>query len=96
MIMMTGEVTEGDAQRFDETVATLGGAHATLNVSGPGGLVNEALDIGAQVQEHRFATMVSPQTECLLGLCFDLARRTAPLSLPQLRHRRARRVSDAR
>jgi hypothetical protein len=33
-------------------------------VSGPGGLVNEALDIGAQVQEHRFATMVSSQTEC--------------------------------
>ena len=64
IIMMTGEVTEGDAQRFADTVATLGGAHATLNVSGPGGLVNEALDIGAQVQEHRFATMVSAQTEC--------------------------------
>ena len=64
MIMMTGEVTDGDAQRFEELVATLGGAHATLNVSGPGGLVNEALDIGAQVQEHRFATMVSSQTEC--------------------------------
>ena len=26
--------------------------------------MNEALDIGAQVQEHRFATMVSSQTEC--------------------------------
>jgi len=35
MIMMTGEVTAGDAQRFDDTVATLGGAHATVNVSGP-------------------------------------------------------------
>jgi hypothetical protein len=35
-----------------------------LNVSGPGGLVNEALDIGAQVQEQRFATMVSPQADC--------------------------------
>lgn len=64
MIMMTGEVVEGDAQRFDDAVAALGGAHATLNVSGPGGLVNEALDIGAQVQEHRFATMVSAQTDC--------------------------------
>lgn len=64
IIMMTGEITEGDAQRFDDTVADIGGAHATLNVSGPGGLVNEALDIGAQVQEHRFATMVSAQTEC--------------------------------
>jgi hypothetical protein len=64
IIMMTGEITEGDAQGFDDTVANLGGAHATLNVSGPGGLVNEALDIGAQVQEHRFATMVSAQTEC--------------------------------
>lgn len=64
IIIMTGEVTEGDAQRFADIVATLAGAHATLNVSGPGGLVNEALDIGAQVQEHRFATMVSSQTEC--------------------------------
>ncbi len=64
MIMMTGEVTEGDAQRFDDIVAGLGGTDATLNVSGPGGLVNEALDIGAQVQEHRFATMVSTQAEC--------------------------------
>lgn len=64
MILMTGEVTKGDAQRFADTVAGLGGAHATLNVSGPGGLVNEALDIAAQVQESRFATMVSSQTEC--------------------------------
>lgn len=64
IIMMTGEVAEGDAQRFEDIVANLGGTHATLNVSGPGGLVNEALDIGAQVQERRFATMVSPQTEC--------------------------------
>lgn len=64
MILMNGAVTEGDALRFANTVETLGGAHATLNVSGPGGVVNEALDIGAQVQEHRFATMVSSQTEC--------------------------------
>ena len=64
MILMTGEVTEGDAQRFEDIVASPAGAHATLNVSGPGGLVNEALDIGAQVQQHRFATMVSSQTEC--------------------------------
>ena len=64
MIMMTGEVTDGDAQRFADTIATLNGAHATLNVSGAGGLVSEALDIGSQVQEHRFATMVSTQAEC--------------------------------
>jgi len=64
IIMMTGEVTEGDAQRFEDVVASLGGVHATLNVSGPGGRVNEALDIGAQVQQHRFATMVSSETEC--------------------------------
>lgn len=64
MILMTGEVTEGDAQRFADTVETLGGAHATLNVSGPGGLVGEALDIGAQVRQQHFATMVSSNTEC--------------------------------
>jgi hypothetical protein len=64
IIMMTGEVTAGDAQRFDDTVSTLGGAHTTLNVSGPGGLVSEALDIGAQVQERRIATMISAQAEC--------------------------------
>lgn len=64
IVTMRGAVTEGDARRFSDTVATLGGAHATLNVSGPGGLVNEALDIGAQVQEHQFATMVSSQAEC--------------------------------
>lgn len=64
IILMTGEVIEGDAQRFEDIVDTLGGAHATLNVSGPGGLVNEALDIGAQVQQRRFATMVSAQMEC--------------------------------
>lgn len=64
MILMNGGVTKGDAQHFADTVETLGGAHATLSVSGPGGLVNEALDIGAQVREHRFATMVSSQAEC--------------------------------
>ena len=64
IVLMTGEVAAGDAQRFAGTVASLGEAHATLNVSGPGGLVGEALDIGAQVQEHGFATMVSAQAEC--------------------------------
>ena len=61
MVLMTGEVLEGDAQRFADIVETLGGAHATLNVQGPGGRVVEALDIGAQVKTVGFATMVNTQ-----------------------------------
>ncbi len=64
IVTMTGEVTDGDAERFEKIATSLGGAHATVNVSGPGGLLDEALDIGVQVQEHHFSTMVSPGAEC--------------------------------
>ena len=64
IVLMNGEISEGDAQRFSDIVATLGATHATIAIQGPGGLVGEALDIGAQIRIAHFATMVASQTEC--------------------------------
>lgn len=64
IISMKGEVVRSDAASLAELIESLDGAHATLNVQGPGGLVDEALDIGAQVNMAGYATMVSAQTEC--------------------------------
>ena len=64
IVIMTGEIVRGDGSRFAEVVESLEGAHATVSVQGPGGLLDEALDIGSQIRLAGFATMVLPKAEC--------------------------------
>ena len=62
VVVVSGEISEGDALAFSE--ATSGIERATVVVQGPGGLVDEALSIGADINLRSFATLVAPGTEC--------------------------------
>ena len=61
-MFIKGEIVEGDANKFYENAEGI--ERATVVLSGPGGLVGEALSIGAEVHDRNFATMVAPEDEC--------------------------------
>lgn len=62
LVFVSGEIEPGDGDRFSETVDSLQSASVVL--SGPGGSISEALQIGAEIQIRGFTTMVLPDTEC--------------------------------
>ena len=61
-VVLKGEITIGDAKRFVETVNSLD--RATVILESPGGLVDDALQIGAEIRLRNYATMVLPDTGC--------------------------------
>lgn len=61
-ILVSGVISEGDAERFEEVASGLRKATVTLN--SPGGSVSEALSIGASIRERNWATSVLPDNEC--------------------------------
>ena len=61
-VIFKGEITAGDAQKFVETVRDLD--RVTVSLESPGGLVDEALQIGAEIRSRNFATMVLPDAGC--------------------------------
>lgn len=62
MVLVSGAIELGDADRFYDAVKHLQSAGVIL--SGPGGAVSDALQIGAAIQMRGFTTMVLPGAEC--------------------------------
>lgn len=62
MVFLRGLIERGDAERFIEIVD--GMPTASIILSGPGGLMSEALEIGAEIRIRSFSTMVLPDEEC--------------------------------
>ncbi len=62
LIMIKGEIVEGDSQRFRDISDSL--EKATVVLESPGGLLRDALEIGAEIRIRNFATMVSADAEC--------------------------------
>lgn len=62
LILMDGPVENGDAEKFIEVIAD--SPKVTLILRGPGGRVQEAYQIGAELNSRGYATMVLPGTEC--------------------------------
>lgn len=61
-VSVRGEITAGDGDRFFEAVNSL--ERATVILESPGGLLREALQMGAEIRIRNFATMVLPDAEC--------------------------------
>jgi uncharacterized protein YecT (DUF1311 family) len=61
-VTFSGEITDGDANKFVGIVGNLD--KATIILNSPGGVVREALEIGAEIRLRNFATMVTPDGEC--------------------------------
>ncbi len=62
VVTLKGKIIPGDAERFVSAVENLG--KVVVAASGPGGSVNEALEIGATIRQRNFATQVLPDMEC--------------------------------
>ena len=62
IVSIKGEVTVGDSDRFSDLVRERD--RITVILQSPGGLVKEALQIGAEIRIRNFATMVAPDGEC--------------------------------
>jgi hypothetical protein len=62
VVSFKGEIVPGDADKFYEAVNRL--ERATIILQSPGGLVREALQIGAEIRLRNFSTMVAADSEC--------------------------------
>jgi hypothetical protein len=63
MVIIKGEIVKGDAENF---LLAIGNSNrAIVALESPGGLVMEALQIGANIRQKGFATTVLPDTECM-------------------------------
>lgn len=61
-ISIKGEIVGGDGDRFYDLVQ--GHDRVSVILQSPGGLVKEALQIGAEIRLNNYATMVLPEGEC--------------------------------
>lgn len=61
-VFVKGEIVEGDASRFLKVVD--GAEQVSVVLQSPGGLVREALQIGAEIRIRNYATMVVAGHEC--------------------------------
>jgi len=61
-ISVKGEITAGDGDRFYNLIQ--GHDRVSVILQSPGGLVKDALQIGAEIRLHNYATMVLPGGEC--------------------------------
>jgi uncharacterized protein YecT (DUF1311 family) len=61
-ISIKGEIAGGDGDRFYDLIQ--GHDRISVILQSPGGLVKEALQIGAQIRLNNYATMVLPDGEC--------------------------------
>lgn len=61
-VSFEGEIASGDAARFSAAVDDL--QEAIVILESPGGLVREALQIGAAIRLQNFSTMVAPDAGC--------------------------------
>lgn len=62
LVSLRGEIVEGDARKFSTAVEGLEDASIVLN--SPGGLVREALEIGAIIRLEGFTTLVAEEQKC--------------------------------
>lgn len=62
MILLSGEIVEGDTERFLRAIE--GVDRATIVLESPGGLIHEAFSVGAEISNRGYATQVLPDTSC--------------------------------
>jgi len=62
-IAITGEITRGDAGKFDRIVSTISGPTIVL-LEGPGGLIVDGLNIGSSIRNRGVSTGVAVGAKC--------------------------------
>ncbi len=73
MIVVSGEIAEGDADRFSDYLAGLDAPPSLVTLHSPGGVVAEALIIGRLLREKEFDTAVLEGAFCASSCPYILA-----------------------
>lgn len=73
VLLITGQVEEGDSQRFRNYLAEMSDEPALVALHSPGGLVLEALQIGRHIREKGMTSAVLPGGFCVSSCPYILA-----------------------
>ena len=73
VVLISGDIADGDAQRFREYIENLETTPDLVALHSPGGLVSEALEIGHIVREKELTTKVMPGALCASACPYILA-----------------------
>ncbi|WP_425045277.1 hypothetical protein [Primorskyibacter sp. S87] len=73
VLLLTGAIEEGDADRFERHLAGMNETPALVALHSPGGLVGEAQLIGRQIREANLVTGVTPGASCVSSCPYILA-----------------------
>lgn len=73
VLVLHGQITGGDAERFDAYLSSLEAPPGGVAINSPGGLVEEALQIGTLIRDQGLDTRILPGTVCLSSCPYVLA-----------------------
>lgn len=73
VLLLHGPLVAGDAARFEAFIAGLSDVPAQIALHSPGGLVDEALQIGRALRAREMTTMILPGTACMSACPYILA-----------------------
>lgn len=62
IVIIKGEITDGDSERFRDLVQNR--ERVSVYLQSPGGLIREALQIGAEIRLRNYATVVADGDQC--------------------------------
>jgi hypothetical protein len=72
-LLLTGAIANGDARRFQEHLAAMAEAPLAIALHSPGGIVDEALDIGRTIREAGLTVIVAAGASCFSACPYILA-----------------------
>jgi hypothetical protein len=72
-LLLTGSISEGDARRFEEHIAGLAQPPSAIALHSPGGVVDEALDIGRTIRNEGLPVVVAAGAACFSACPYILA-----------------------
>lgn len=73
LLVVNGPIQPGDAGRFEAYLESLESAPDAVALNSPGGIVDEALDLGRLVRSRGLDTLILPGTACLSSCPYVLA-----------------------
>lgn len=73
LLVAQGQITGGDADRFEAYVSTLNTQPDGVAINSPGGIVEEALQVGKLIRDHGLNTLILPGTICLSSCPYVIA-----------------------
>jgi len=73
LMIMQGQIADGDAARFEVFLSSLEEPPVGIAIDSPGGIVDEAIQIGTKIRDQGLDTRILPGTACLSSCPYVVA-----------------------